>query len=784
MIYPADFETRIGFDQVREKLRNFCLCTLGAEYVDSMAFLSEKNVIEILLNQNLEFKSILQKGESYPDQHYTDPREFLEMAAIEGSHLAPEQVLLIKNSLLTIAAWVTFLDKRKEIYPALYNLSMHTQVPVQLVKFIESKVSEDAKIKDHASPELAHIRKRLVSEQARVRKVIESVLRNAMEGNLIPAGTQLSFREGRVVIPVATEHKRKIKGFIIDESATGQTVFIEPAEVMEANNEIRDLEHEERREVIRILKEITTRIRQELPQLEVCYRLLGQMDLNRAKAKLASLFESEKPKLVDRLHLRWILARHPLLFVLLKNKNGIVPLNIELNEGNRFLLISGPNAGGKSVCLKKVGLLQYMVQCGLLVPAHPDSECGIFSSLFLDIGDQQSIENDLSTYSSHLKNMAVFIRQTNAQSLVLMDELGAGTDPNFGGGIAEAVLSELIAKKVWGVVTTHYYNLKSLAANTSGIRNGAMLFDTKNLRPLFQLEIGKPGSSFAMELAQKSNLPQSTLDKAKALIGEGLTGLEVLMKKVMDEKVILEKEKRDMEVKMQKLQSEVMRYEKLSGDLDSKKKEIIARAKNEASILLQETNREIEKTIRHIRENKAEKKETRKVRHNLKELSQKVKVDKTQIEQKIEVFREGDFVRLPGQQLSGTILSIQGEKAIVQFGIIKTTVKLNQLLRGNASEASEKARSRGVDWNTKRANFSSTIDLRGKRAEEALPLVEQFMDEAVLLGAAEVRILHGKGEGILRKLIREQLKKIRAVTSVQDEHIERGGDGISVVVLK
>lgn len=784
MIFPSDFERRIGFDQVRDKLRSYCLCTLGADEVDAMAFNASHPEIENRLNQNLEFKSILQKSEAYPDQNYSDPREFLEIAAIEGSHLEADQILAVRNSLATIAAWVVFLDNRKETYPALFSLAKDKPVPVSLIKYIDEKINDEGKIKDSASTELLRIRKRLVSEQARVRKVIEGVLRTAMDSSLVPSGTQLSFREGRVVIPVAAEHKRRIKGFIIDESATGQTVFIEPAEVMEANNEIRDLQHEERREELRILKEITARIGQELPALQSCYQLLARLDFNRAKAKLALLYESEKPQVFNKQHLRWIQARHPLLFVLLKGNRNVVPLNIELNQANRFLLISGPNAGGKSVCLKTVGLLQYMLQCGLLVPAHPDSEFGIFDSMFLDIGDQQSIENDLSTYSSHLKNMATFIRQANHQSMVLLDELGAGTDPNFGGGIAEAVLSELINKQTWGVATTHYYNLKTLAANTAGIRNGAMLFDTDKLRPLFQLEIGKPGSSFAMELARQSNLPQTTLEKAKVLIGEGLTGLEVLMKKVMEEKVTLEKEKRTMEIKMRKLENEVARYEQLSGELDSKKKEIITKAKHEAAMLLQETNREIEKTIRHIRENKAEKKETHKVRHNLKELTNKVKVEKAAPELKKEIFKEGDYVRLPGQQLSGTILSIKDDKAVVQFGLIKTTIKTEQLLRGVSDDASDKARSRGLDLREKRSNFTPAIDLRGKRAEEALPMVERFMDEAVLLSAGEVRILHGKGEGILRKLIRDHLKRNKAVASIQDEHADRGGDGITIVVLK
>lgn len=785
MIFPEDFEKRIGFDEIRTWLKSFCLCQLGIEEVDTIRFKTNKTEIELLLNQNREFKSILEKSERYPDQHFFDPSESFELAKMEGSHLPTHNILFIRNSLFTIAEWSAFLIKRKKDYPTLFSLSEIAKVPMSLIQFIDTKINEEGKIKDSASPDLHRIRKRIVSEQHRVRSVIESVLRAAQENNLVPSGTQLSFREGRVVIPVSADHKRKIKGFIIDESATGQTVFIEPAEVMDSNNEIRDLQHEEKREEIRILKEITSRIRENLFELKSCYHFLGKIDLNRAKAKLSILLEAEKPKVEQGPNLNWYQAKHPLLFVLLKSKKPIVPLTIDLNQKDRFLLISGPNAGGKSVCLKTVGLLQYMLQCGLLVPANSLSVFGVFGSLFLDIGDQQSIENDLSTYSSHLKNMAAFIANAEHTSMILIDEMGAGTDPNFGGGIAEAVLSELIERKAWGVVTTHYYNLKSLAANTPGIRNAAMLFDTEKLQPLFSLEIGKPGSSFAMELARKSNLPASTLKRAGHLIGEGLTGLEVLMKKVMEEKNILEREKRTMDVKIQMLEADRSRYEKLSGELDSKKKEIIAKAKAEAAILLQETNREIEKTIRHIKENKAEKKETRKVREKLTELSDKVRPEKGNQEWLKEKFEVGDFVRLPGQELSGTVLSLEGNKAVVQFGLMKTTVEVDRLLRGSSSENTRSFRAAsGVNWTQKRADFTPVLDLRGMRTEEAIPMVDHFLDEAVLLSSGEVRILHGKGEGILRKMIREHLKKNKSVVSVNDEHVERGGDGISLVVLK
>ena len=784
MIFPSDFEKRIGFDQLRERLLNYCLCDLGKDEVRNIGFSVNQNVIEAQLNQNLEFKSIFEKAESYPDQHFHDPREYLDLAAVEGNYLNADVILTIRNSLVTISDWTFFLAKRKEIYPALFKLSEPVHVPGPLLQYIDSKIGEDGKVKDNASPDLVRIRKRIVSEQSRVRKVMESVLRAAVDNNLIATGTQPAFRDGRVVIPVSAENKRRVKGFIIDESATGQTVFIEPAEVMEANNEIRDLQHEEKREEIRILKDITRQIGSNISTLQACYYFLGKIDLNRAKAKLAMLLESERPAISGSPAINWYQARHPLLFILLKEKKTIVPLTIELNNTDRFLLISGPNAGGKSVCLKTVGLLQYMFQCGLLVPANTRSAFGIFRSIFLDIGDQQSIENDLSTYSSHLKNMAAFIANADHDSLVLIDEMGAGTDPNFGGGIAEAVLTELIDRKAWGVVTTHYYNLKSLAANTKGIRNAAMLFDTRKLEPLFQLEIGKPGSSFAMELARKSNLPASTITKAGKLIGEGLTGLETLMKKVMEDKQTVEQEKRELLSNVQKLNMDKEKYEKLIEEVESKKKDIVSKARMEASLLLQNTNREIEKTIRHIKENKAEKKETKKVREKLKGLTQQVKPEDSDKQKAKEKFVAGDYVRLPGQELSGTILAIQGNKAIVQFGLIKSTVELSNLLKGKASENTRIFRSSGININEKRAGFNSTIDLRGKRGEEAIGLVDNFLDEAILLSAGEIRILHGKGEGILRKMIRDHLKRNKFVASISDEQVERGGDGISVVVLK
>jgi DNA mismatch repair protein MutS2 len=619
-----------------------------------------------------------------------------------------------------------------------------------------------------------------------VRKLTDQIFRDSIGQSWVPEGATMTIREGRVVIPILAEHKRKLRGFIMDESATGQTVYIEPAESMEANNEIRDLLHADRREVVRILKELTAILRTNLASIKSACDFLGLIDFNHAKAKLAIDMDAEMPVVTAAPALNWILARHPLLHLTLKGKREVVPLTIDLSDEERFLLVSGPNAGGKSVCLKTVGLIQYMLQCGLLVPLYEKSTVGIFQNIFLDIGDQQSIENDLSTYSSHLKNMSFFLQNASAGTLVLMDELGSGTDPNFGGGIAEAILSSLVQKKAWGVATTHYYNLKLFASNRNDIRNGSMQFDTKKLQPLYQLEIGKPGSSFALEIARKTGLPAETIEQAENIIGKELTGLETLMKTVAEEKQMLARGKRELVEKENKVATERERYQKLNSELEAKKKDIIDRAKTEASTLLKETNREIEKTIRHIRENKAEKKETRKVRQGLEQMADKVQpAIKNEQVSAIEV-KEGDKVRLIGQEVTGTLVSIKGDQAIVEFGSIRSTVKLNRLIRSDLVEPTSitKARTLGLDVMTKQSSFTSTLDLRGKRAEEVASVLDRFLDDAILLSQGELKILHGKGEGVLRKIVRERLKTVKQVASFADEHVERGGDGITVVVLK
>jgi DNA mismatch repair protein MutS2 len=787
MIYPVDFEQKIGFDQIRLKLKGHCLSSLGSREVDGIYFSSEFAQVKQLLLQSLEFKQIFERGESFPASHYFDPTELYPTIAIEDSFVEEESFRLLVLSFQAILAATDFLQKNKEAYPTLFQLSTEVKLTEQFVAAIQSKFDEQGKLKDNASTELARLRKLLREEEGKVRRLTDQLFRQAAAQGWVPEGGSPTVREGRLVIPVLAEHKRKLRGLILDESATGQTIYLEPAEVLEANNEIRDLFYAERREVVKILKQLTSLLRQEMPEIQNAYCFLAKIDLIRAKAKLALEIEGGLPQLTDKPDLNWIQARHPLLFLSLKGKKKIVPLDIELTDQNSFLLVSGPNAGGKSVCLKTVGLLQYMCQCGLLVPLYEKSTVGIFENIFIDIGDQQSMENDLSTYSSHLRNMSFFLAHANSTTLVLMDELGSGTDPNFGGGIAEAILSGLVNKKVWGVATTHYYNLKLFAENRTGIRNGSMRFDSKHLEPLFSLEIGKPGSSFALEIARKSKLPDQLLERAEQIIGKELIGLETLMKSVAEEKQVLEKKQRELQFNEKKLEQELARYQSLSAELELKKKEILNKAKTEASHLLKETNREIEKTIRHIQENKAEKKETRKVRVGLTQLANKIQPIGEPSKMATDVtLKVGDKVRMIGQEVTGTLTFIKGPSAIVQFGNMQSHLKLSQLVRSDLVEASavKKTRSAGIDVMQKQSSFVPTLDIRGKRVEEVVPILDQFLDDAILLSQGELKILHGKGEGVLRKVVREQLRKVKQVASFKDEHVERGGDGITVVVLK
>ena len=788
MIYPDTLEQKLGFDQIRARLRSYCLSVSGSARVDEMQFTTNPDLVKTLLKQTLEFRQILEKNETFPSRHYYDADEWLDKIALEGNYIDAEEFLKLGQALETIFTIKTILGKAKDLYPELFRLAEPVLITSRLTETIYQKIDDKAMVRDSASSDLGKIRKTLRDEQSRLRRLADQLFRQAVSEKWIPEGALPTVRDGRVVLPILAEHKRKLKGFILDESATGQTVFMEPAEMLDLNNEIRDLEHAQRREIIAILKALTSAMREQLPALRLSFEFLSRIDFIRSKARFALEAGGEMPVVGNVPELTWYHAKHPLLFLSLRGKREVVPLNIDLDTVDRVLLVSGPNAGGKSVCLKTVGLLQFMVQCGMLIPLSERSRVGIFDDIFIDIGDQQSIENDLSTYSSHLRNMTVFLQSASDRSLVLLDELGSGTDPNFGGAIAEAVLQELLNKRVWGVATTHYYNLKLFAGQRQGIRNAAMRFDSEHLQPLYILDIGKPGSSFALEIARKTGLPSSTLQKAEQLAGKDLAGFETLVRN-------LEKERQDLSEKIRRLEGEeaqlkqsLAKYQALSSDLETRKKEILAKAKEEAAGLLKETNREIEKTIRHIRENKAERKETMKVRQNLQALHQRVGQKRAEKPEKAKTpIKEGDRVRIIGQEGSGVVVALKDKTASVQFGELKSHINVNKLEKVTAAvekEASARPRATGINLYEKQAHFNPTLDVRGKRVEEVVPLLEQFLDTALLLGHGELKIIHGKGEGILRKVIREQLGRLREVAAFHDEHVERGGDGITVVILK
>lgn len=789
MTFPQDFETRIGFDRIRSLLKMRCLCGLGERQVDAMAFSGDASAVSRRLRLTGEFLSMIRSGESFPDKPFVDPDQWLKHAEADGAVLEAQDLLQLAQGILTVSAWAEYLGRSAERYPLLHELAQHLDAPVKLATEILSRIDDQGRVRDKASPDLYRIRSAISSTETRIRRLASQLLSEYVQSGIIAEGALPAFREGRVVLPVRAEFKRRVRGVILDESATGQTVFMEPEPLLDGNNELRDLQLEEQREVLRILRELTAMVRMEMPRILPAFGFLGELDFIRAKALLAHELDASMPVLVAEPAVRWRSARHPLLQLLLKGKRPLVPLDMELVESEKVLLVSGPNAGGKSVCLKTAGLLQYMLQSGVLPTVHPDSMFGIFQEILLDIGDQQSIENDLSTYSSHLKNMAAFLRHAGNRTLFLIDELGAGTDPAFGGGIAEAVLDRLVSLGAWGLVTTHYANLKTLASRKGGIRNGAMLFDSKKMTPLFRLEVGKPGSSYALELARGSGLPSAVLVTAEQLIGAGLVGLEDLMRRTEEEKVRVEKLRKDLEQQERRFREESGRFEQMSRDLEVRKKEIMARAREDASNLLKQTNREIEKTIRHIRENKAERKETKKIREKLAGLKDQVAGEPTQPKPEAPLkadWKPGDRVRLRGKDYQGTVLSVRGRTAMVQIGLIRSQVSVADLEPGQegSGESAGNRYAAGIDLASRRMNFTPQQDLRGMRAEEVIPALESFLDDAVLLGIHEVRILHGKGEGVLRKLVREHLFRNAAVASVADEHADRGGAGISVVRLK
>ena len=901
MIYPKNFEQKIGFTEVRSLLRARCLSPLGKERVDAMSFSTDAAQVNTWMEEIREFRRIQEGQDDFPLDNFFDVRESVARIRLEGTHMEVEELFDLKRSLETIIAIVNFLSRGEETeqgeirhdYPALYNLADGVATFPLLVQRISQIIDKFGKMRDNASPELLKIRRELARIEGSISRTLYGILRAAQGEGLVEKDVTPTLRDGRLVIPVAPGLKRKISGIVHDESATGRTVYIEPTEVVEANNKVRELENEERREMIRILTDFAKKVRPNVREILDSYNLMAAVDFIRAKAELARLFKSFEPQVAEEPHIDWIRAIHPLLQLSLERKynnklsnslsvnnteiykvsnevdnthdydtileeendtrnvpSSVVPLDIQLTKDKHLLIISGPNAGGKSVCLKTVGLLQYMLQCGLSIPVGDRSTTGIFTDIMIDIGDEQSIENDLSTYSSHLMNMKVMMRRASERTLILIDEFGTGTEPQIGGAIAESVLRQFWKKHAWAVITTHYQNLKHFAEEHPGTVNGAMLYDRHEMRPLFQLAIGRPGSSFAIEIARKTGIPEEVIRDASEIVGSDYIQSDKYLQDIVRDKRYWENKRQTIHSHEKELEKRIGQYEKDIAALEQSRKEILNRAKAQAEEIIKESNRRIENAIREIREKQAEKEETKRIRQELAAyeagLTDAEKIDKSDtsnkklkssgllsdddFQKKVDKIKSrkerheqhlkekaskqqaaaealknavrkqqggglvmaGDSVRIKGLTSVGKVESIEGKQATVIFGGMRTKMAISRLEHVDAATIqSEQKQFQAYNYSREtretidkhRNQFRQELDVRGMRADEALNQVQYFIDDAILVGASQVRILHGKGNGILRQLIRQYLGSVPNVTNYRDEHVQFGGAGITVVEL-
>lgn len=824
MIYPENFENKIGFDRIRKLLSEKCLSPMGLEKIDEIEFSDDFDILSSKLSATYEFQQLLQFEDFFPSEHYYKISDFLNKIRIEGTFPEVQEVFDLKRSLETVKTILNFFRNKDTVkYPVLRSMCSSVKTYPYVLEATDRIIDKHGSIKDSASTRLKEIRADLTAKGIQVTKRLNVILRQAQSEGIVDSDTTVSVRNGRGVIPVSAYDKRKIKGLIHDQSASGKTVFIEPEEIVEINNDIVELEYEERREIVRILTTFADNIRPYIDDLVEANLFLGEIDFIRSKAILGNHLNSIKPVVINKPYISWRRAVHPLLSLTFEKTPGrkVVPLEIVLDEKNRILLISGPNAGGKSVCLKTVGLLQYMLQCGLTIPVAEGSETGIFKNILIDIGDEQSIDNDLSTYSSHLINMKFFIKNGNEKTLILIDEFGTGTEPLLGGSIAEAILGELNRKKVFGVLTTHYTNLKHYASLTDGIVNGAMAFDNHLMQPLFQLTIGKPGSSFAFEIARKIGLPEDILAEASGKAGVKNINYDRHLKDIARDKRYWESKRQSIRQQEKRMEELMAEYEQELSGSKTLRKEIIAKAKDEAQQLLKEANRMIENTIRQIKESQAEKEKTKDYRQQLEEFKnivvEETEPAETESEEKIaeliskakkiriepEVIKKkpvklvateqplkpGDAVRMIDTQAAGEIITIKDKMIQVETGSLRFFVPIDKIERITRSELKKSLRAnqvqRGNDPALVQRNitFKPEIDIRGVRGEEAINQVRNLIDNALIVQHRNLRILHGKGNGILRQLVREYLATVDVVKSFRDEHIEFGGSGITVVEM-
>ena len=837
-------EEKLGFTAIRTLLRGNCLCQLGWERVGDMTFMTDAAEINRQLSAVREFRRLKEEAEELPLEFFFDVRQGVARLKLKGTHMEEQELFELMRCLQTIIDFRECLNNNQNEndndnenenpeletwnlkpetggspYPTLWELAKDVQAYPNIARRISQILDKYGHIKDSASSALFHIRGELKKAAGSVSQTLNSILRKAQQDGLIEKDVTPAMRDGRLVIPIPPSMKRKISGIVHDESATGKTLFLEPTAVVEANNRVRELEAEEKREIIRILTEVSDEIRPDVDGILESMKFLGEIDFIQAKTQLAQEFNAIEPEVLSHPHIDWVQACHPLLRNSLRRQNkDIVPLDITLTGNDerdaihpKILIISGPNAGGKSVCLKTVGLLQYMVQCGLSVPMKENSTMGVFDTIMIDIGDEQSIEDDLSTYSSHLLNMKRMIKASNNKTLLLIDEFGTGTEPQIGGAIAEAVLKQFWERKAWGVITTHYQNLKHFAEDHPGVINGAMLYDRHQMKALFQLQIGRPGSSFAIEIARKTGLPEEVINDAAEIVGQDYIQSDKYLQDIVRDKRYWEQKRQTVHQREKDVEKTISRYETNIEEIDKERKAILRRAKEQAEEMLKEANRRIENTIREIREAAAEKERTRQLREELNDFRSEVKeIDTTEkdaaIEKKMQQIlarrerkekRKAEKAAAGQQQVKGQKSKVEGqkpealspiEKLLKKFNEgdtsfdVKVTQKSNIGAMMDAERNKKSSMTRNViDEHTR--NFRHEIDVRGLRGDEALMEVQRFVDDAIIIGVNQVRILHGKGNGILRSLIRDYLNALPNVIGCRDEHVQLGGAGITVVDL-
>lgn len=830
MIYPANFESKIGFDRIRALIAERCNTEAARAKLDEHRFSSRREVVENRIASADEMRTIIQMEHEFPNEEFCDLTALIAKVRVEGTFLDLEEAVLLARALRQVDAISRFIRSRERaVYPTLHRLSEDVISLEAIANHIDSLIDRFGQMRDSASDELYRIRRSIREREGQASKRLQQVLQAAKSAGIVEADATLSIRDGRAVIPVSAGNKRKLNGFVQGESATGKTVFIEPVEVVELNNELRELEYAERREIVRILSELTDRIRPEIDTIEASADYLATIDMLRAKGRFAAENGCVRPivSLDGRMELRT--ARHPLLAIALaKEKKSVVPLDMVLNGEKRILVISGPNAGGKSVCLKTVGLLQYMFQCGFPIPCGENSELPLFESIFIDIGDEQSIDNDLSTYSSHLMNMKNMLSGASSRTLVLIDEFGTGTEPIMGGAIAEAILEQLVERGTYGVITTHYSNIKYFASNHEGVENGAMMFDVQNIRPLFRLEMGKPGSSFAVEIARKIGLPEQIIRTASEKAGSDHINIERQLREIARDRRYWEQKRDRIRIADRKVEELETSYAEQLSRIKAERQQIIREAKEEAQRLITDANRQIENTIRTIRESQAEKELTRLARKELDDVRERTARDEAaEAERSARVDREmerierrrqrreerkaaggksesaevvekqiprvievGTKVRIKNQDGVGEVQEVKGKKATVAFGHILTTVALDRLEAVSNAEYKRQTRPTtartvvSVDVSQRKLNFKDNIDVRGMRAVDALEAVQSFIDDAIMVGIGSVSILHGKGTGALKEEIRRYLRTVPDVATAADEHADRGGAGITIVTFR